>query len=369
MASILILANSSAGLYDFRNELVQALLARGHDVTVSLPDTVKTALLEAEGCTVVHTPLNRRGMNPLQDFHLLGNYRKLIRTRRPDLVLCYTIKPNVYGGMACAREGVPYIETVTGLGSAFQKKGPLRMLVSALCRAGMKQAACVFFQNEENLRRFREFGILHGKTKLVPGSGVDLETHPLMDYPDGPATRFLFVGRMMREKGILEYLEAARVLHGPEVEFELLGYCDEDLQPLLDERERAGEIRQLGFRPEVNEFYRRCSALVLPSYHEGMSNVLMEASACGRPVLASRISGCREILEEGETGLCFEPRDAASLIEALRRFLSLRPGERARMGRKARERMEERFDRRIVTRSYLDEIEEILKRGEQHGRL
>ncbi|WP_130837348.1 glycosyltransferase family 4 protein [Lachnoclostridium sp. Marseille-P6806] len=360
MGTVLILGNSSAGLYDFRNGLVQALLAE-HRVIVSLPDTVKTELLAAEGCEVVLTPINRRGMNPAQDFRLLREYRRLLRTFRPDLVLTYTIKPNVYGGMACAAAGIPYIQTVTGLGSAFQKGGAVRRLVCCLYRAGMRRADCVFFQNEENRETFRRFGLLRGRTRLVSGSGVDLTAHPFAAYPEDAVVRFLFVGRMMREKGIGEYLAAAEALHSETVEFQLLGYCDEDYQSLLDEKERAGVIRQLGFHTGVNRFYHVCSAVVLPTYHEGMSNVLMEASASGRPVIASDISGCREIFEEGRTGFGCRPKSAESLTEALRRFLLLDRERRAEMGRRAREKMEREFDRRRVTAAYMEEAERILR--------
>ena len=357
--TILILANSSAGLYDFRNELVQALL-REHRVVVSLPDEVKTAQLAQEGCEVVRTPINRRGMNPAQDLGLLRAYLALLRHVRPHLVLTYTIKPNVYGGLACALRGVPYIATVTGLGSAFQRTGPLLWMIRAMYRAGLRRAACVFFQNSENKRLFEKERLLRGAGRLVSGSGVSLEKHPYVPYPEGEAVRFLYVGRMMREKGIAEYLAAARALHSETVRFELLGYCDEDWQATLDQAQAEGAVTQLGFDPEVQKYYARCSALVLPTYHEGMSNVLMEASAAGRPVIASDIPGCREIFEEGRTGFGFAPRSAESLIEALQKFLALPRERRAAMGQVAHDKMTREFDRKKVVSAYMEEIERIL---------
>jgi galacturonosyltransferase len=168
----------------------------------------------------------------------------------------------------------------------------------------------------------------------------------------------------MREKGIEELLEAARQLSGEKTEFQLLGYPDEDYQDRLDACERDGCIRQLGFDPDVHEYIKKASALVLPTYHEGMSNVLMEASATGRPVIATNISGCREIFEEGVTGFGCEPGNSASLIQALNRFLKLSGEERALMGQAARKKMEREFDREKVADAYMEEIETLLNRKE-----
>ena len=355
---VLILANSSGGLYDFRNELVLELL-KEYQVVVSLPDEVRTKELAQEGCKVVHTPINRRGVNPLEDMKLIKSYRKLLKQERPDLVLTYTIKPNIYGGFCCGCMKIPYISTVTGLGSTFQKQGVLLKVIVMMYRMGLKKAACVFFQNEENQRIFEKYHIKGRDSRLVRGSGVNLDRHIFEPYPQGEETRFLFVGRMMREKGIEELLKAAGKLHGPGVSFELLGYCDEDYQDRLDTAEKEGIIKQLGFDPNVHEYMKNASALILPTYHEGMSNVLMEASATGRPVIASAISGCKEIFEEGITGFGCKPKDADSLTEAVRKFLNLSIEERTRMGLMARKKMEREFDRRSVIDVYIKEINQL----------
>lgn len=360
MSKILILANSSGGLYDFRNELVEKLLELGQ-VTAGLPDEVKTKELAEEGCKVVYTPINRRGVNPIEDSKLFFNYCRLVKREKPDLVLTYTIKPNIYGGFCCRLMKVPYLVTVTGLGSTFQKEGILRKLIVAMYRMGLKKAECVFFQNQENREIFERFHIRGKSSKLVKGSGVNLKRHRQEEYPEREAVKFLYIGRMMKEKGIMELLKAAKELHSEKVSFELLGYCDEDLQELLDEYEAEGIIRQLGFDPQVQSYLKDCSALVLPTYHEGMSNVLMEASAAGRPVIATDISGCREIFEERVTGLGCRPGDASDLIRALKRFLELSPEERAVMGHRAREKMEREFDRQKVVWDYLEEIKKVLR--------
>lgn len=364
MKKILILANSSGGLYDFRNELVKRLLER-YEVAASLPDEVRTKELEEEDCRVIRIPMNRRGVNPVEDFRLLCAYHRLLKKEKPDLVLTYTIKPNIYGGFLCRMKRIPYIETVTGLGSTFQKQGVFLKMIVAMYRTGLKKAFCIFFQNRENREIFEKYGIMGQKARLVSGSGVNLKRHAFEPYPEGEKIRFLYVGRMMREKGIEELLEAAEQLSSQNVSFELLGYPDEDYQERLDAFEKKGYIRQLGFHPDVHDYIKNASALVLPTYHEGMSNVLMEASATGRPVIATNISGCREIFEEGVTGFGCKPADSGDLIRALSKFTELSAEQRAEMGKAARAKMEREFDREKVADAYMEEIERCLGKGGQ----
>lgn len=359
MKKILILANSSGGLYDFRNELVQRLLSE-YEVTVSLPDQVRTKELEEEGCKVITTPINRRGVNPAEDLKLLLAYVRLLKKEKPDLVLTYTIKPNIYGGFACRLKGISYVTTITGLGTTFQKQGVLLKMITLMYRMGLKKAQCVFFQNEENMGIFERYRIKGKSRQLVKGSGVNLTRHCYEEYPEDEKTVFLYVGRMMREKGTMELLAAAKELAASDVEFWLLGYCDEDLKDQLTKAKEAGYIRLLEFDPNVHEYIRQASALVLPTYHEGMSNVLMEASATGRPVIATDISGCKEIFEEGITGFGCKVKDSESLSKALQKFLALSKQERAEMGRRAREKMEREFDRDLVAGCYYEEIQRIL---------
>lgn len=359
MSRVLILTNSSGGLYDFRNEFVEALLAE-NEVIISLPDDVKTKELRAEGARIIQTPIHRRGMNPLEDMKLYFAYRRLMKEIRPDLVVTYTIKPNIYGGFCAGRLKIPYISTITGLGGAFDRSGLFVRLIVGMYRAGLKRAACVFFQNEENRSIFRKFGIAGKKDKLVMGSGVNLERHSCEPYPERGETHFLFVGRVMKERGILEFVEAARKLHSDKVYFEILGSCDEDYQDMLDELEREGIIHQLGFHTEVHPYLTNADAIVVASFHEGMSNTLIEAAATGRPVIASNISGCMEAFEEGRTGFGFTPGIAEELIEALEKFMDLSYERRSEMGREARKKMEREFDRKFVTASYMDEVHKIL---------
>ena len=359
VGKVLVLTNSSGGLYDFRNEFIEALL-KDNQVFISVPDDVKTEELSKEGCQIIKTPINRRGVNPIEDLKLYRAYRSMMKELQPDLVVTYTIKPNIYGGLCAGMRHIPCIATVTGLGSAFNRKGPLRWVSIFLYKIGLHKDVCVFFQNAENRELFCKYGIRGRKDRLVTGSGVNLNHHKYKPYPKSGETRFLYIGRVMKEKGIEEYLEAADRLHSDTVFFDIMGYCDEDYQNTLDELEKRGVIRQLGFQKEVRPYLEAASAVVNPSYHEGMSNVLMEAAATGRPVIASNISGCQEIFEEGETGFGFAPRNAKALVLALGKFLKLTYEERARMGWEARTKMEREFDRTLVTEAYMDEVKKIL---------
>ena len=359
MGKVLILTNSSGGLYDFRNEFVQALTAK-HEVVVSMPDEVKEKELAAEGCRIIKTPINRRGINPLEDLKLYRTYSRMMKELKPDLVVTYTIKPNIYGGIAAGMHKIPYIATITGLGGAFDRTGLFLKLIVTMYRTGLKKAACVFFQNEENKGIFQKFGITAKKIRMVMGSGVNLERHRYEEYPAGQETHFLFVGRVMKERGILEYIEAAKALHSDRVFFDIMGYCDEDYQDLLNELEKEGVIHQIGFHTEVHPYLTAASAIVVASFHEGMSNALIEGAATGRPVIASNISGCLEAFEEGRTGFGFTPGNGKELIRAMEKFLALSVEERAKMGRRGREKMEREFDRRMVTGGYMEEVDRIL---------
>lgn len=239
-------------------------------------------------------------------------------------------------------------------------------MIIAMYRIGLRRAECVFFQNTENKGIFEGYGIRGKKARLVNGSGVNLSRHTFEPYPQGGKTIFLFVGRVMKERGILEFLEAAVRLHREDVEFAILGYCDEDYQELLNEYEEKGIICQWGFHTQVHPFLTKASAIVVASFHEGMSNALIEAAATGRPVIASNISGCLEAFEEGVTGFGFTPGNADALIEAMEKFLALSRQEQARMGKAARAKMEREFDRNMVIGAYLEEAEGIL--GQQAGK-
>lgn len=366
MPKALILANSSSGLYDFRNELLVKLMQEGFQIVVSLPDDMKTKELADEGCKVVHTDINRRGVNPIQDMTLFGAYRKLIKNEKPDVVITYTIKPNIYGGFASRLARIPHVATITGLGSTFERGGMLLKMVVTMYKVALKKCRCLFFQNEENRGIFESHGIRAKKHVTVNGSGVNLEKHRFEDYPghQDDIIRFLYVGRLMKEKGSEELLYTAEKLHEKyedKVSFTAIGYSEEGFEEVVNEAVKKGYLKTIPYQKNIHPYFKEADCIVHPSYHEGMSNVLMEAAATGRPAITTNISGCREIIEKDVSGFLCEPRSRESLCEAADRFVSLSPESRKAMGEAARRVAEQKFDRRSIILTYVNEIKELLR--------
>ena len=369
---ILILANYDLGLYKFRRELLEALVGAGHEVICCLPDGPLVPAIEALGCRFVPCPwLSRHGMNPATELRLLRFYKRILREIRPDFVFTYTIKPNAYGGMACGALGIPYAANVTGLGTAIENGGTVGKVSLALYRRGLRKAQKVFFQNTMN----RDFMLARhvvreGQYDLLPGSGVNLEAYPPVPYPGGETVDFVFVSRIMREKGIDQYLEAAEAVRArhPETRFHICGFCEQDYQPRLEQLERDGVVICHGLVEDMKSIYAMTACTVHPSYYpEGMSNVLLESCACGRPIITTNRPGCGEIVDDGVNGFVVREKDSADLVEKIETFLSL-PWERRRdMGLAGRAKVEKEFDRQIVIQKYLDELAAVQSGEARHA--
>ena len=348
---ILILANHSGGLYDFRKDLI-AKLKEHAGVTVAVPHNDRWEELHKLADRVIELPIDRRGMNPLHDSKLFCQYRSMLKENAPDLVLTYTIKPNIYGGLACRMAHVPYVANITGLGSAIENGGWLKRFVLALYKPALKDAKIVFFENTGDRDALVVTGVVPKERDVVlSGAGVNLEDFPCQPYPQGETIRFLFVGRVMHEKGVDELFAAAKQLkqqYGDGVELHIVGSFEEAYKPTIDELERLGVVKYHGYQPDMKPFYAMANCLVLPSYHEGMSNVLLEAAASGRPVITSNIHGCLEAVENGVSGLLCERKNAEDLYRTMKRFLDLPREQRRQMGLAGRKRMEEVFDKRKV---------------------
>lgn len=351
MSKILILTNHSYMLYRFRLELIQALV-KTHEVVLSMPFVGHEADFQALGLRCIRTEVDRRGINPGTDFRLFRTYRKLLRDEKPDMVITYSIKPNIYGGLACRMAGIPYCANVQGLGTAFQKKG-LARFVTVLYRLALGSAKTVFFENEANAGEFRQRNILpREKETVLPGAGINLEKYPYTPYPEHDRVHFLYLGRIMKEKGIDELFAAISRLHrelGSRVVLDLVGfYDDECYKAQVEALTAAGVAVFHGFQTDPLPFYAAADCVVLPSYHEGMSNVLLEAAAVGRPVITSNIPGCKEAVEDGVSGLLCSPRDTESLYTQMHRMAQLPPARRQAMGRAAHDKMAREFDKQKV---------------------
>jgi glycosyltransferase involved in cell wall biosynthesis len=359
---ILVLANFGMGLYNFRKELLEELINKNNEVYISLPNDEYAPKLQKIGCKFFETHLERRGTNPTKDLKLLFLYISIINRIKPDIVLTYTIKPNVYGGLACRITNTPYFTNITGLGTAVENKGIIQKITLMLYKTGLKKASCLFFQNRTNLKFFSEKNMVKNKTRLVPGSGVNLDQHPFEEYPCGSQNiRLLFIGRIMKSKGIEELLQAAKIVKEeyPNTQFDLIGHYEEDYQEQLSELNKSEVINYYGQQSDVHSFIKNSHATILPSYHEGTANVLLESASSGRPVLASRVPGCIETFDEGISGFGFEVRSVDSLVEAIIKFINLPYEQKKAMGIAGRKKMEKEYDRKIVINAYMDEIENL----------
>ena len=357
---ILVLANNDVGLYQFRRELLSEMIGRGNEVYISLPDGELVAPLCEMGCHFIDTPIDRRGINPATDLKLFSAYRRLLREIKPDLVVTYTIKPNIYGGLSCRLAKVPYAANITGLGTAFQKKGALRTLVTLMYKAALKKAKTVFFENAGNMQTLLDEGIVRREQCcLLSGAGVNLDHYQPADYPiDDSPVRFLFIGRVMREKGIDELFGAMERIHSENIPcvLDVLGYYEEDYAEAIERYTAAGWLRYHGQQKDVRPFIVDSHCFVLPSHHEGMANTNLECAATARPIITSNIHGCKEAVIDGESGFLCETKNADSLYEVMKRFSALPADERRKMGLRGRQHMEQKFDKKIVVGNTLKEL-------------
>lgn len=355
---ILLITNHSYMFWRFRKELVEELL-REHEVIISTPFVGHEADLGALGCKMVETAIDRRNINLFGELKLLRFYTSLLRRERPDMVITYSIKPNIYAGLACSMSGIPFCANVQGLGTAFQRKG-LAQFVTVLYKTALRKAKTVFFENQGNAQEFLDRKIIpESKITVLNGAGINLEEYPCQPYPQNDRVHFLYLGRIMKEKGIDELFAAMRKLHskmGDRVVLDLVGFFDDDYETEVNQLVADGIAVFHGFQSEPRPYYAAADCVVLPSYHEGMSNVLLEAAATGRPVITSNIHGCKEAVTDGETGLLCRVKDAASLYEKMLQMAQTARETRDAMGKAARSKMEQEFEKSLIVEKTLRAI-------------
>ena len=359
---ILLLANDTNSVYNQRREIVQRFISEGYSVTVGCKFKQYREELEALGFRLVRMSIGRSEVNLVEDIQSFVNLVKVFQTEKPDIVLTYDIKFNVYGGIACRMLSKKYIANITGLSNPIENGGITQRFLLFLYKLGIKQAVCVFFQNRYNREFLTSKHVVSGRTRVIPGSGVNIDRFLFEAYPDDThGLRFLFIGRMIKSKGIEELLYAAEKVKSshPGVTFTLIGDCEEDYEGLLKEKERLGLIRWLGYQKDVHPYIIDSHCTVLPSYHEGTANALLESAAIGRPIIATRVPGCMETFDEGLSGLGCQARDADDLTRAIEAFIQLPHEQKAAMGLAGRQKMEREYDRQIVVAAYLEEIQSI----------
>lgn len=359
---VALISNFFLNLYNFRKELIEALLEK-YEVTLLVPmekeDYERFEDLKSKGCKLIETPLNRRGMNPFADIKVIRNYTRILKALKPDIAITYTIKPNIYAGIACSRLKIPYISNITGLGTAFQKNGLLRFISVRLYRMGLKNARKVFFQNRTSQKVCESFGIAVGKEAFVPGSGINLSRFEYNDYSNSNENEFLYIARIMKEKGADEFFYAARKMKEKyeKVSFGVLGFNEENYDELIKEYSEKKIINFYGWVDNVSDYMEKAGCIVNPSYHEGMSNVCLEGAAMGRVLIASDIPGCQETIDDNVTGFLIEKGSGEALLEAMEKYYKLPIEKKTQMGFAGRKKMEKEFDRRLVVEAYLREVE------------
>ncbi len=365
MRTVMLMANESSSFYSFRLELIDGLLAAGYHVQISLPYGKEVDLLVEKGCEFIDTPLERKTKNPFKDLALLCRYLKILRKHKPDVVLTFTIKPNIYGSMACALRNIPYITNITGLGTATGNKSVIQNITVMLYKFAMCKVAEIFFQNKNNMEFFLSKNIRRDKGTLIPGSGVSLGRFSPQEYPSDDTTEFIFMARIMKEKGIDQYLETAKQMRikYPKIRFHILGsYEDTSYQPIIEELMSKGIVEYHGKQFDTRPFVAKSHCTIHPSFYpEGISNVLLESEASCRPVITTDNHGCQETVDDGVTGFIVPMCDTAALINAVEKFINLPYEQKKQMGLNARAKVVKEFDRQTVVNKYLEQIGIILK--------
>ena len=369
---IALLTNNDDDVYCFRKELIEALIADGYEMLISCPDGPKFELMKDMPYIYDNPDIDRRGTNPIKDFGLMMHYRKLFKKYRPAVVLTYTAKPNVYASIAAHCLGIPVINNLTGLGSVVNEKGLMKSFIMWLFKLAYQKSACMMFQNATNMQVAIDQGMVKGKYRLIPGSGVDTERYPLQPYPDGGDGKtgapvvFNYIGRILHDKGVDDYIEAAKRIKKeyPQTEFNMLGFIEpteSHYEQDLAELERQDIVKYRGSQKDVKPFIARAHCTIHPStYGEGMSNVLQESASSGRFLITTNNPGCQETVEDNKTGFIYQGGNVDALVQTIERFLVLPNEQRKNAGELGRERMIEKFSRKIVIKAYQEEIERIL---------
>ena len=366
---ILISLNTAWNLLNFRAGLIDGLIRSGYEVVAVAPKDEYVVKLELLGCRFVHLEMDNQGTHPIRDLLLLWRFFRLLKTEKPDLCLFYTVKPNVYGSLASRLCGIPFINNVSGLGAVFIQGGWLRRVVSALYRLAFRNSSRVFFQNRDDLELFLENKLVKvGLTDVLPGSGINLHRFTPNDDSDRKSLsspfRFLLIARMLKDKGVVEFVNAAQLLKesGVKAEFCLLGFLDVQNPAAISSEQMKewtdqGFVKYLGVSDDVREHIASADCIVLPSYREGTPRTLLEAAAMGKPIITTNVVGCKEVVEHGINGFLCEVKNAKDLALKMKEMLTLPVDQRELMGQNGRLKMEKEFDENIVIQKYLQAID------------
>lgn len=376
---IALLTNNDDDVYCFRLELIQTIIVAGYRMLISCPDGPKFEVMEDIGLKKNEAfiyddpPIDRRGMNVVNEGKLTLHYRRLFKTYKPAVVLTYTAKPNVYASLVAHQLRIPVINNVTGLGSVIKEKGIKKSLIMTLFKTAYRSSACIMFQNSTNMKLAKELGWVKGDSKLIPGSGVALDRYPVQEYPDGgngiegASVVFNYIGRILHDKGVDDYIEAAKriKMKYPNTEFNMLGFIEPTENHYETELKELGEqgiVIYRGSQKDVKPWIKRAHAIIHPStYGEGMSNVLLENASSGRLIITTDNPGCKETVNDCVSGFIYHGGDVDELVQKIEIVIKdMTNLARQQMGFEGRKKVEEEFSREVVITSYLDKIEELV---------
>lgn len=356
---ILFLANHFKTLFWFRKELIQKLIDDGDEVYLSLPED-ENDFFKIMGCHIIITEVDRRGVNPKKDLKLIAFYKKIIPVVNPDIIFSYTIKPNIYGSLASGKK-YKQICNITGTGSTFMEDSVIAKICKILYKISVKRCYKVYFQNIGDRDFFLQNGLVGNNYEMLPGSGCNLEQHTFKPMPKEDATRFIFIARVMKLKGIDEYLAAAKIVkeNYPNTEFIIAGWNEEEeYRRIVADYHERGIVNYIGFRDDLDNWIAKCHCTVLPSHGgEGIPNVLLESAATGRACIGSKINGTMDVIDDGVTGYLFKTGSAEDLAAKMEKFINLSFDEKAAMGKAGRKKIEREFDRQIVVSRYCHEVD------------
>ncbi|MDL5049241.1 glycosyltransferase family 4 protein [Oscillatoria amoena NRMC-F 0135] len=364
---VAVVLNTSWNLYNFRMNLIKSLQAHGHEVHTVAPKDDYTQRLTEIGCIHHQVKMDSRGANPLKDFALIFELRSIYKRVKPDVILHYTIKPNVYGTLAAAGLRIPVINNVCGLGTVFLKNDFISRVAVLLYRLSFRFANKVFFQNPDDLNLFLSRKLVSENTvDLLPGSGIDLTRFTSAPINRNDKFTFLLISRLITDKGVLEYVDAVKKLkaEGLEAKFQVLGAIDEEhkrgiSKTLIDQWIQSGTIEYLGTTEDVRGFIQQADCVVLPSYREGTPRTLLEAASISRPIIATNVPGCNQVVDDNVNGYLCNLKDADDLADKMRQMATLSDAVREQFGQNGRKKMEAHYDESIVINKYLDALSEI----------
>ena len=365
MKKILLIANEYTTILDFRTELLEGLLNEHYEVVVALPYDKHCEKFKELGCKVIDLYMSRKGMNPRNELKVIKDIERIVKTEKPDCILTFTIKPNVYGGYVAGKLGIPYIANVTGLGTAVESGGLTSKIAITMYRIGLKKVSIVYFQNDFSKDFMIEHKIVKNNYKRIPGSGVNLNKYQILSYPDDKEINFVYVSRVMREKGFDEYVYCAKDIKEKykNVNFHVCGMIEQGYDDEVKKLNDEGIIIYHGQVDYMPDIYKMAHCTVNPSFYpEGLSNILLESLASGRPIITTDKPGCKELVVDGVNGYMVKQKNSNSLLEAINKFLSLSNDERKKMGLTGRAYIEKNYDRNIVVKAYKEDIKKLINK-------